>query len=92
MPATQGKAPFDSLARRGHQLAERRLAHFAELYRSGRWKLYYRTEPQFAAQMLEAIGAARVWARLAGSEPPAFNAPFTAPTAPPKKDGMRPAA
>lgn len=75
MPAAQGAGPFDDLSRRWHDLAERRLAYFAEFHRSGRWRLYYRTEQQFAARMLEVINAARIWARLAGRTPPTVTLP-----------------
>lgn len=78
MPAGQGKPPFDSLARRWHHLADRRLAHFAELYHSGRWRHYYRTEAQFAERMLEVIKTAKIWAELAGREPPTVSVPVSA--------------
>ncbi|MEJ2624852.1 MAG: hypothetical protein P8Z80_10015 [Pseudolabrys sp.] len=70
MPATQGGQPFDDLSRRWHDLADRRLAYFTELHRSGRWRLYYRTKQQFAIRMLDVIQAAKVWAELAGRAPP----------------------
>lgn len=75
MPITQGGRRFDDLSRRWHDLANRRLAHFAELYRSGRWRHYYRTEQEFAAQMLQVIETAKIWARLAGRAPPKVTAP-----------------
>lgn len=50
--------------RKGHDLAERRLAHFTELYRSGRWKDYYPDERRFASHMLDVIRASRVWSEL----------------------------
>lgn len=106
MPAGQGQPPFDSLAARWHDLAERRLAHFTELYHSGRWRLYYRTEQQFAVRMLDVIRAAKTWARLAGREPPAIAVPVATTSAlpvdalpvravlatAPKPKGLRPAA
>ena len=105
MPAGQSKPPFDSLSRRWHHLADRRLAHFAELYHSGRWRYYYRTEEQFAERMLEVIKAAKIWAELAGREPPTVTVPVAATTqtpatlpsraelvAVPKPNGLRPAA
>lgn len=105
MPAGQGKADFDDLARRWHHLADRRLANFTEMHRSGRWRHYYRTEAQFAARMLEVIKAAKIWAELAGREPPTVTVPVAAVTdapAPlparaelataPKPHGLRPAA
>jgi uncharacterized repeat protein (TIGR03809 family) len=84
MPAGQGKPPFDDLARRWHHLADRRLAHFAELYHSGRWRHYYRTEAQFAERMLDVIKAAKIWAELAGHEPPTVTVPVSTMTASPE--------
>ena len=78
MPAGQGRPPFDSLARRWHHLADRRLAHFTELYRSGRWRHYYRSEAQFAERMLDVIKAAKIWAELAGQAPPTVTVPVAA--------------
>jgi uncharacterized repeat protein (TIGR03809 family) len=51
-------------------LAERRRAHFVELYDSGRWKRYY-SESDFVAQMRDTVALADTWARLSGSPPPA---------------------
>lgn len=59
------RTPFQLLAQRWFDLADRRRLHFVELYDSGRWRHYY-TEDQFVAQMREVIRAAEVWARLAG--------------------------
>jgi hypothetical protein len=56
--------PLDTVARKWSALAERRLASYAELYRSGRWRHYY-TEKEFAVRMLDVIKAARQWAELA---------------------------
>ena len=56
--------PYDDVARKWRDLAERRRAHFVDLYRSGRWKHYY-TEEQFLARMREVIHAAETWTRLA---------------------------
>jgi len=69
MPALQGEPRLDVIARKWHELAERRLAYFTELYRSGRWSHYY-TQELFAARMLDVIRAAKVWADLAGVQPP----------------------
>lgn len=69
MPVTRSRPPFDDIARRWHDLAERRLAHFTELYRSGRWQRYYASQEQFAARMLDVIRAAKNWAELAGRDP-----------------------
>jgi uncharacterized repeat protein (TIGR03809 family) len=105
MPAGQGRPSFDSLARRWHHLADRRLAYFAELYHSGRWRHYYRTEAQFAERMLEVIKTARIWAELAGREPSTVSVPVPAMTntqqtmparaelaTAPRPDRLRPAA
>jgi uncharacterized repeat protein (TIGR03809 family) len=56
--------PYGDVARKWRDLAERRRAHFVELYRSGRWKHYY-TEEQFLQRMREVISAADAWAQLA---------------------------
>ncbi len=69
MPTVPGGLPFADLACRWHALAQRRLAHYDELYRSGRWRHYYPTHEQFAAHLLEAIRAAAIWAELADRRP-----------------------
>ena len=69
MPHVPGAPRFDLIARKWHDLAERRLAFYAELYRSGRWTLYYDSREQFARHMLDVIKAAKVWAKLAGETP-----------------------
>jgi len=65
MPAVQGGPRLDVIARQWHDLAERRLAYFIELYRSGSWNHYY-TQERFAVRMLDVIKAAKVWGELAG--------------------------
>ena len=69
MSAVQGAQRFQEIARKWHDLAERRLAYYSELYRSGRWAHYYESREQFAMRMLDVIRAARAWAKLAGHEP-----------------------
>ena len=64
MPAMQGEARLEVVTRHWHALAERRLAYFNELYRSGRWARYYSKE-HFALRMLDVIQAARTWRELA---------------------------
>jgi uncharacterized repeat protein (TIGR03809 family) len=49
-------------------LAERRLAHFVELYHSGRWKRYY-GEAEFLLKMREAMKARDRWAEIAPALP-----------------------
>jgi hypothetical protein len=80
MPATPGSAPFDVLSRRWHTLAERRLAYYAELYRSGRWTLYFKSREDFASSMMRIIEAEKIWAHLADPSQPAAGKP--APAAP----------
>jgi hypothetical protein len=53
------------IARKWHDLAERRLDYYTELYRSGRFRHYY-TEERFAVRMLQVIEAAKRWCDLAG--------------------------
>jgi hypothetical protein len=64
MPAVQGAARLNVITRQWRDLAERRLAYFDALYRSGRWRHYY-TQEQFALRMLDVIKAARAWHDLA---------------------------
>ena len=58
--------PFamDQAALKWRDLAERRRAHFVDLYKSGRWKHYY-TDEQFVVRIREAIAAANRWAEVA---------------------------
>ena len=55
---------LDSVAQKWRALAERRRAHFVELYDSGRWKRYY-SEEQFLHCMREAIRLTEQWADVA---------------------------
>lgn len=71
MPAAQSAPRFNALSRQWHALAERRLAYYTELYRSGRWTHYYADRERFAARMLDVIRAARIWRDLAGLRPAA---------------------
>ena len=64
MPAVQGGTRLDVITRQWHDLAERRLAYYNELYRSGRWARYY-TKEHFALRMLDVIKAAKTWRDLA---------------------------
>ena len=81
MPARLGAARFDAISRKWLDFAERRMAYFAELYRSGRWQRYY-TKERFAVLMRDVIDAVKVWRELAGEAPP--------PAA--EKTDLRPAA
>src|SRR5262249_57270025 len=59
---------LDEVAQKWRALADRRCAHFFELYYSGRWKHYY-SEGQFLYRMREAIRLSERWAEIA--PPPA---------------------
>jgi hypothetical protein len=76
MPATFNSQRFERVPRRWLQLAERRLAYYEELHRSGRWRPYIRTQEQFALRMLD-VKAAKA---------------FQHKTAPQRDDSLRPAA
>ncbi len=94
MPPAQAKAHLEVIARQWHDLAERRLAYFNELYRSGRWKRYYSKE-HFALRMLDVIRAAKTWRELAGRAEAADRAqpPIRAHERPvARHDDLRPAA
>lgn len=83
MPAVQGGDRLSVIARQWHKLAERRLAYYTELYRSGRWQRYYSQE-HFALRMLDVLRAAKAWRDLADRawrEPPVV-----------RDDHLRPAA
>ena len=68
-----GAPRLDLIASKWHALAQRRLLYYSELYRSGRWTHYYDSRAQFARHMLDVIKAAKIWAKLAGEQPPADN-------------------
>ncbi len=55
---------MNEAALKWRDLAERRRAHFIDLYRSGRWKHYYSND-EFLDRMREAIANANRWAKLA---------------------------
>jgi uncharacterized repeat protein (TIGR03809 family) len=93
MQALPSRPRFDEIALKWHDLAQRRLDYYTELYRSGRWRHYY-TQERFAVRMLDVINAARKWRELAGvphAEPAEQSAP-PVPQAAQSDDGMRPAA
>ena len=64
MSARMPAHALDAVAQKWRALAERRRAHFLELYTSGRWKHYY-NEEQFLYRMREAIRIAQRWAEIA---------------------------
>ena len=65
MQALPSRPDFETIARKWHDLAERRVDYYSELYRSGRWRRYY-TADRFAVRMLDVISAAKSWRDLAG--------------------------
>ena len=98
MQALPSRPRLDAIALKWHDLAQRRLDHYTELYRSGRWQRYY-TQERFAIRMLDVINAAKQWRALAGISPAESQAQSqpeaqVAPAAPsPRRDDMmRPAA
>jgi uncharacterized repeat protein (TIGR03809 family) len=64
MPGPTELRPYEQLAQKWRDLAERRREHFADLYSSGRWRHYY-TEEQFIEQMRGVVRSVEAWARLA---------------------------
>lgn len=68
MQALPSRPRLDQIAQKWHDLAQRRLDYYTELYRSGRWQLYY-TQDRFAIRMLDVISAAKQWRELAGAAP-----------------------
>ncbi len=73
MPARPTIRPYDQLAQKWSKLAERRRAHFIELYKTGRWKHYY-TEAEFFVQLRDVFRAADEWEKLAFPRPEARQA------------------
>jgi len=56
----------DEIVRGWTVLAERRRAHYEELYRSGRWKLYY-SETQFRIRVRQAVELCDAWRAFAAA-------------------------
>jgi len=81
MPAGDNALRLERVTRKWLDLAERRLAYYDELYRSGRWTLYFRTQDQFVVRMLDAIKVVKVLRRVARHIPER-----------PRKSLLRPAA
>ena len=65
MPAGTNALRLERVNRKWLDLAERRLVYYEELYRSGRWSLYFPTQNQFAVRMLDAIKVVKVLRRVA---------------------------
>lgn len=64
MSEQQLPGPLDRVAQKWRSLAERRYAHFVDLFESGRWKHYY-NEEQFLRCLREAIALSERWAMIA---------------------------
>jgi hypothetical protein len=60
---------LEKVTRKWLDLAERRLASYEDLYRSGRWRLYYPTEALFAVRMLDVIKVVKRLRRVAETGP-----------------------
>ena len=71
MSAYQSGPRIAEMARKWHDLAERRVLYYNELYRSGRWQRYFQSREQFAARMLDVIAAAKTFRNLTGDPPAA---------------------
>lgn len=69
MPAGDNALRLERVTRKWLDLAERRLAYYDELYRSGRWTLYFRTKDHFAVRMLDVIKVVKVLQRVAQQIP-----------------------
>jgi uncharacterized repeat protein (TIGR03809 family) len=59
---------LNEAAQKWRVLAERRRAHFVELYHTGRWRRYY-GEEEFLLKMREAMKASDRWAEIAPTPP-----------------------
>jgi len=65
MSAIPGPLHYQDVSRQWLALAERRVAYYTELYRSGDWQRYY-TNESFAARINDVIRAVTIWKNLAG--------------------------
>jgi uncharacterized repeat protein (TIGR03809 family) len=64
MPAKPGPS-FEEMSSHWLELSERRLAYYAQLYQSGRWRRYY-TPEAYAERVVDVMKAVSVWRKLAG--------------------------
>ena len=64
MSERQPAHALEEVAQKWRALAERRRAYFLELYRSGRWKYYYKTEAQFSLRLREVNTAVDTWTAI----------------------------
>jgi uncharacterized repeat protein (TIGR03809 family) len=65
LPPTMVRATrrWDAVSLKWRDLAERRKAHFVELYETGRWKHYY-TDTEFLGELRKAVDVANRWATI----------------------------
>jgi hypothetical protein len=63
-PMFQAILKWERTGLKWRDLAERRHAHYLDLYKTGRWKRYY-TEAEFRAELATAIELAQRWASIA---------------------------
>jgi uncharacterized repeat protein (TIGR03809 family) len=59
---------LEEVTQKWRALAERRRAHFVELYHTGRWKRYL-SEEEFLLKMRQAFKACDRWAEIAPTPP-----------------------
>ena len=64
-PATR---QLDKTAQKWRELAEKRRAYFTDLYRSGRWQLYF-TEDELLERIREVVASSERWGQIAPPEP-----------------------
>jgi uncharacterized repeat protein (TIGR03809 family) len=64
VPMFQATLKWERIGLKWRELAERRHAHYLDLYKTGRWKRYY-TEEEFRAELMAAIELAQRWASIA---------------------------
>ena len=69
MPTGTNAPRLERVTRKWLDLAERRLASYEDLYRTGRWRLYYPTEALFAVRMLDVIKVVKRLRRVAENVP-----------------------
>jgi uncharacterized repeat protein (TIGR03809 family) len=63
-PMVRATLNWEKVCLKWRDLADRRRAHFIELYQSGRWRHYY-TDVEFLEELRAAITVANRWARIA---------------------------
>ena len=87
----QATLKLERAALKWRNLAERRRAHFVELYKTGRWKHYY-TDAEFRADLRLAIAIAERWAKIAPKQEELKKPATEKKTPPVKLRALRPAA